>query len=60
MSADSSFDDFWGYVIGCSAHGPFSFLLKLEFSGQSEISHFEVHVPIQKDVGHFEVAMDDV
>jgi hypothetical protein len=57
--AYNALDNLRGNIIGCAAYGPLLLLSELEFCGQAEVANLEFHTTADKDVSHFEVAMDN-
>lgn len=57
--AYNALDNLRGNIIGRAAYGPLLLLSELEFCGQAEVANLEFHTTADKDVSHFEVAMDN-
>lgn len=57
--ANGALHDFGGDVVGSPTHGAFLLVTELEFGGKPEVSNFEIHVVVEEDVAHLEVAVDD-
>lgn len=47
-------------VVECPTNTDFFLISKLKFSGFTEITHFDLHVVVEKNVGQFEVSVDDL
>lgn len=47
-------------VVQCPTNTDFLLIIEFEFGGFSEITHFDLHVIVEKDVGQFEVSVDDL
>lgn len=46
----SSFQNLWSNVVWCSANGSFLLSVKVELGRKSEVSKFDLHFIIQKEV----------
>ena len=47
-------------VVRCSTKRPFTFAIKKFFRCQTEVSDFDLHFVVEKDIAQFQVAMDDL
>lgn len=56
---DGALDYFGGNVVGRPTHCPFLLVAELQFGGESEVPHLEIHIFVEEDVAHLEIPVDN-
>ena len=57
--AGLAFEDLGSDIVRCTANRTLLLAVKVELSGQTEVTKFNLHLFIQKEVSQFEITMDD-
>lgn len=55
-----SLQNFWSDIVGRAANGLLLFLVELQPSSQSEVTKFDFHVLVQKEISEFQISVDDL